>query len=54
MQDKALLHTLWAATLYHRDDLPYASLQDLPDVFTPFRKAVEVQCQVTAGQARLA
>jgi hypothetical protein len=48
LQDvQAEVHALWGATLYHVDNLPYSSsLQDLPDVFTPFRKCVEAQCQV--------
>ncbi|XP_074841255.1 cryptochrome DASH-like isoform X2 [Carettochelys insculpta] len=40
------IQTFWAATLYHRDDLPFSHLSRLPDVYTPFRKAVEVQAKV--------
>ena len=32
----------WGATLYHPDDLPFA-FQDLPDLFTHFRKQIEGQ-----------
>lgn len=35
------LRLYWGATLVHRDDLPFGSLHDLPDVFSPFRRAVE-------------
>ncbi|KAF0290832.1 Cryptochrome DASH [Amphibalanus amphitrite] len=34
------VHTVWGATLYHRDDLPFA-VNKTPDVYTQFRKAVE-------------
>ncbi len=34
------VHNFWGATLYHPDDLPF-SLDNLPDVFTQFRKLVE-------------
>ncbi|MEB3228723.1 MAG: DASH family cryptochrome [Synechocystis sp.] len=36
------VHRFWGTTLYHPDDLPFA-VQDLPDVFTPFRKQIEHQ-----------
>jgi deoxyribodipyrimidine photo-lyase len=38
----------WGSTLYHLDDLPFksADLQDLPDVFTPFKQKVEDRCSV--------
>ncbi|MBU6229423.1 MAG: DASH family cryptochrome [Cyanobacteria bacterium REEB459] len=32
--------TAWADTLYHRDQLPFR-LTELPELFTPFRQAVE-------------
>jgi deoxyribodipyrimidine photo-lyase len=32
--------TVWGATLYHPDDLPF-SIANLPDVFTKFRKQIE-------------
>ncbi len=35
----------WGATLYHPDDLPF-KIQQLPEVFTEFRKAVEKKAQV--------
>lgn len=31
----------WMSTLYHIDDLPYSSVEDIPDVFTPFKDKVE-------------
>lgn len=35
---KARLERLWDGTLHHLADLPFAdNLQDMPDVFTPFR-----------------
>eukprot|EP00899_Mesostigma_viride_P027839 jgi/Mesvir1/823/Mv17406-RA.2 len=40
------LHLVWGATMYHRDDLPYARVADTPDVFTQFRKAVESRSSV--------
>jgi deoxyribodipyrimidine photo-lyase len=44
---KASLQALWGPTLFHLDDLPYGGeLQDMPDVFTPFRDKVEKKCQV--------
>ncbi|MGA1623026.1 MAG: deoxyribodipyrimidine photo-lyase, partial [Synechocystis sp.] len=36
------VHRFLGSTLYHPDDLPFA-VQDLPDVFTPFRKQIERQ-----------
>ncbi len=35
----------WGATLYHPDDLPF-DINQLPEVFTQFRKAVEKSSQV--------
>ncbi len=35
------LHQYWQSTLVHRDDLPLDGIEDLPDVFTHFRKKVE-------------
>ncbi|KAM9307579.1 cryptochrome DASH [Gastrophryne carolinensis] len=40
------VQTVWGATLYHRDDLPFRHISSLPDVYTQFRKAVETQCKV--------
>lgn len=34
------VQTFWGTTLYHPDDLPFA-VQNLPEVFTQFRKQVE-------------
>lgn len=31
----------WTSTLYHRDDIPFLTAQDIPDVYTQFRKGVE-------------
>nr|AIE57496.1 CRY-DASH [Platynereis dumerilii] len=39
------LQTIWGATLYHLDDLPFKP-QRLPDVYTQFRKTVESQGRV--------
>jgi deoxyribodipyrimidine photo-lyase len=35
--------TIWGSTMYDRKDLPFdtSTLHDMPDVFTPFRNAVE-------------
>ncbi|MDJ1182215.1 DASH family cryptochrome [Roseofilum casamattae] len=35
----------WGATLYHRDDLPFA-IADLPEIFTQYRKKVEYQAAI--------
>eukprot|EP00892_Ulva_mutabilis_P004025 jgi/Ulvmu1/1995/UM012_0157.1 len=44
---RAKLRTVWNATLYHVEDLPYsADLSDMPDTFTPARKKIEAQCDV--------
>ncbi|XP_035410259.1 cryptochrome DASH-like isoform X1 [Cygnus atratus] len=40
------VQTFWAATLYHRDDLPFGPIARLPDVYTQFRKAVESEAKV--------
>ena len=40
------LALVWQATLHHRDDLPYRSIAELPDVFTEFRKDVEKKSAV--------
>lgn len=38
---KARLERLWDGTLYHPADLPFAeNMNDMPDVFTPFRNKV--------------
>ncbi len=36
----------WGKTLYHLDDAPFDGAQDVPDVFTPFRKKQQKQSQV--------
>ncbi|XP_037083138.1 cryptochrome DASH-like [Pollicipes pollicipes] len=41
------VHTVWGATLYHRDDLPF-KVQSVPDVYTQFRQAVESRASVRA------
>ncbi|XP_061852581.1 cryptochrome DASH-like isoform X2 [Colius striatus] len=45
-QHRVKVHTFWASTLYHRDDLPFRPIARLPDVFTHFRKAVESEAKV--------
>jgi deoxyribodipyrimidine photo-lyase len=42
---KIRLNTVWGATLYHLEDLPYP-IKFLPDIFTAFRKDVERECRV--------
>ncbi|XP_039609456.1 cryptochrome DASH [Polypterus senegalus] len=37
------VQTFWGSSLFHRDDLPFHHISQLPDVFTYFRKAVESQ-----------
>eukprot|EP00667_Euglena_gracilis_P007028 EG_transcript_7094 len=47
LKPRARLVREWGATLYHRDDLPFpATLATMPDVFTPFKEAVERKCTV--------
>jgi deoxyribodipyrimidine photo-lyase len=44
---KARVSTVWGSTLYELKDLPYSEgLQNLPDVFTPFRTKVEKECKI--------
>lgn len=49
--EKALKHcgidvkTFWGHTLYHKSDLSF-SVNNLPDVYTQFRKSVEAKCPV--------
>lgn len=44
------LHKLWGHTMYHRADLPFNTdtLANMPDVFTPFKDAVERRSKVRA------
>lgn len=39
------LHSFWGHTLYHRDDLPF-SIEQLPELFTQFRKQVECRSAI--------
>ncbi len=41
----ATLHTFSTSTLYHAQDLPF-SLKDIPDVFTTFRKKLEIESKI--------
>jgi deoxyribodipyrimidine photo-lyase len=45
LNDKVTLKFYWGATLYHINDLPF-SHEQLPDVFTDFRKQVEKRSEV--------
>ena len=38
--------SFWGSTLLHRDDLPYEEIANLPELFTHFRKQVEVNLNV--------
>lgn len=41
------LKSIWGSTLYHPTDLPYdGGVSGMPDVFTPFRNAVEKHCEI--------
>lgn len=41
------LETVWAATLYDINDLPFHNgVQGMPDTFTPFRNKVEKHCKI--------
>lgn len=45
----AELSEVWGGTLYHLADLGFSNhLQDMPDVFTPFRERCEASCGVRA------
>jgi deoxyribodipyrimidine photo-lyase len=44
-QAKIQVETPWQSTLYHPDELPF-SIQEIPDLFTHFRKQVEKASQV--------
>lgn len=42
-----ILHAVWGSTMYDIDDLPFEKdLQDMPDVFTPFKNKVEKSCHI--------
>ena len=42
---KIKVEAIWQSTLYHPDELPF-SIQDIPDLFTSFRKKVEKKSYV--------
>lgn len=42
---KIKVKSSWQSTLYHPDELPF-SMQEIPDLFTNFRKQVEKKCAV--------
>ncbi len=39
-------HRYWGMTLYHRDDIPYDSIYELPDIYTHFRKDIEKRSSI--------
>ncbi|KDP33432.1 hypothetical protein JCGZ_07003 [Jatropha curcas] len=39
------LQLVWGSTMYHMDDLPFYT-NDIPDVYTQFRKSVEAKCAI--------
>ncbi len=39
------LRLFWQSTVFHRDDIPF-NINNLPDIFTEFRKALEKQSRV--------
>ena len=43
VQGKGKLELLWDNTLYHYDDLPFNNVQDMSDVFTPFKSKASPQ-----------
>ncbi len=45
------VQTFWSATLFHPDDLPFG-INEIPEVFTRFRKDVEKQCTVYNSLSR--
>ena len=45
-RENVTIKTFWGLTLYHVEDLPFPSIQFLPDTYTGFRKNVETRCKV--------
>lgn len=45
-KENVTVKSFWGSTLYHLEDLPFASTRLLPDTFTEFRKNVEARCRV--------
>jgi len=45
-QENVAVKPFWGLTLYHLEDLPFASVRSLPDTYTEFRKNVEARCRV--------
>ena len=37
LKGRGQLQIVWDSTLYHKDDLPFGDVNEMPDVFTPFR-----------------
>jgi len=46
-----LLETYSTSTLYHPQDLPF-TINDIPDIFTNFRKRIEKECSIRAVFAK--
>lgn len=45
-RENVTVKAFWGLTLYHLEDLPFASVRSLPDTYTEFRKNVEAKCRV--------
>lgn len=45
-RENVSVKSFWGLTLYHLEDLPFASVRSLPDTYTEFRKNVEARCRV--------
>ncbi|XP_015775700.1 PREDICTED: cryptochrome DASH-like [Acropora digitifera] len=45
-KENVAVKSFWGLTLYHVEDLPFASVRHLPDTYTEFRKSVEARCRI--------
>ena len=46
---QAKVEEIWGSTMYDLKDLPFdATLQNMPDTFTPFRNKVEKHCKISS------
>eukprot|EP01111_Echinosteliopsis_oligospora_P007141 TRINITY_DN2179_c0_g1_i1.p1 TRINITY_DN2179_c0_g1~~TRINITY_DN2179_c0_g1_i1.p1 ORF type:complete len:534 (+),score=92.38 TRINITY_DN2179_c0_g1_i1:121-1722(+) len=43
---KIEMKSFWGLTMYHKADLPYPSIDKIPDMYTNYRKLVEAKCHV--------
>ena len=50
LKGRGQLQIVWDSTLYHKDDLPFGDMNEMPDVFTPFRNKARLQLDPAAMQ----